>query len=291
MFRRILFPTDFSAYANTIFACLPQLQVMGLREIVLLSVIRPVDVPLPETYNRESLEEKLNIARMALERDKLRVRTRVEYGSPVKTILRVAEEESVEMIVINAQGLTAAQELLIGSVAYEVVRRTRLPTLLVKVEVVREMGHVRCRFACAEMFRRILHPTDFSDCADVAFQMVKQLKNAGTREVFVMHVQDERVMKHRPEEQLDEFDRHDTERLEALCRTLTASGMEAHPVLRHGIPFREVLAVAEEINPGLIVLGSHGRSAVRELLAGSTFENVVRMSCQSVLVVRPEKSR
>lgn len=110
---------------------------MGLREIVLLSVIRPVDVPLPETYNRESLEhwrwsleEKLNIARMALERDKLLVRTRVEYGSPAKTIVRVAEEEDVEIIVINAQGLTAAQELLIGSVAYEVIRRTRLPTLL-----------------------------------------------------------------------------------------------------------------------------------------------------------------
>jgi nucleotide-binding universal stress UspA family protein len=293
MFSRVLFPTDFSAYANTVFACLPHLQVIGVREIVLLSVIRPVDVPLPETYNRESLEhwrwslgEKLNIARMALERKKLRVRTRVEYGNPVKTILRVAEEEGVEMIVINAQGLTAAQELLIGSVAYDVVRRARLPTLLIKVEVVREMGHIRCRFACAEMFKRVLFPTDFSECAEAAFQLVKDLRNAGTCEVYVLHVQDERVMKLRPREQLTEFDRHDAARLEALCQILATSGMEAHPILRHGIPFREALAVAEEINPGLIVLGAQGYSAVREMLAGSTFENLIRLSRQPVLAVR-----
>lgn len=139
------------------------------------------------------------------------------------------------------------------------------------------------------MFKRVLHPTDFSECADAAFQIVKQLKNAGTQEVFVLHVQDERVMKHRPSEQLAEFDRHDSERLAALCRSLVPFGLEAHPILRHGIPFREVLKVAEEINPGLIVLGSHGRSSVRELLAGNTFENVVRLSYQPVLVVRPEK--
>lgn len=298
MFTRALFPTDFSAYANAVFPCLPQLQVTGLREIVLLSVIRPVDVPLPETYNRESmehwrwsLEEKLYIARMALGREKLRVRTRVEYGSPSKTILQVAEEENVDLIVINAQGITAAQELLIGSVAYEVVRRSKLPTLLIKVEVVREMGHARCRFDCAEMFKRVLFPTDFSDCAQAAFEVVQKLTSAGTKEVYVLHVQDERVMKLRPKEQLTAFDKHDKERLGMLCQALTAQGLEAHALLRHGIPFREALAIAEKINPGLIVLGTHGYTAAREILAGSTLENVVRLSRQPVLAVRPNENQ
>jgi len=35
-----------------------------------------------------------------------------------------------------------------------------------------------------------------------------------------------------------------------------------------------------------IALGSHGRGAVQEMLAGSTFENVARLSHQPVLVVR-----
>lgn len=86
MFARVLFPTDFSVYENTVFDCLPELKSARMREVILLSVIRPSDVPMPETVNRESLEywrwsleEQLNITRMALEGRDLRVTARVEY--------------------------------------------------------------------------------------------------------------------------------------------------------------------------------------------------------------------
>lgn len=136
--------------------------------------------------------------------------TRVEYGNPVEQIVSVAEDERVELIVMGAQGATAAQELLIGSTAYEVIRRATVPVLLEKFEVVRELGHVKCHRICEHAFERVLHPTDFSDYADAAFQVVKRLKAAGTQEVILLHVQDERVMKQRSPEQLAEFDRHDT---------------------------------------------------------------------------------
>ena len=94
-------------------------------------------------------------------------------------------------------------------------------------------------------------------------------------------------MRNRSAEQLAEFDRHDRERLEKLCGSLSMFGLQTQSLLRHGIPFRETLRAVEEVNAGLIVLGSHGRSAVQEMLAGSTLENVVRLSRQAVLVVRP----
>jgi nucleotide-binding universal stress UspA family protein len=297
MFARVLFPTDFSSYTDSVLACVPDLISAGLRDVILLSVIRNSDVPMPETVNRESLEywrwsldEKMNIARMALEGKGLRAQTRIEYGSPAEQIVSVAEDERVELIVMGAQGATAAQELLIGSTAYEVIRRATMPVLLEKFEVVRELGHIKCHRVCEHAFERVLHPTDFSDCAEAAFQVVKRLKAAGAKEVIVLHVQDERVMKQRSPEQLAEFDRHDSERLESLCKSLSMFGLQAQSVLRHGIPFKETLAVADEMDVSLIVLGSHGYSAVREMLAGSTFENVARLSRQPVLVVRPPRS-
>ena len=190
---------------------------------------------------------------------------------------------------MGAQGMTAAQELLIGSTTYEVVRRTPLPVLLQKMEVVRELGHVQCSRMCEHVFAHVLHPTDFSECAAEAFQVVKRLKAAGTTHVTVLHVQDERTMRHRPAQQIAEFDREDSERLQKLCNTLNMFGLEAEPMLRHGIPFRETLRAADEINASLIVLGSQGRSAVQELFAGSTFENVARLSRQAVLVIRPQQ--
>ena len=115
MFGRALFPTDFSDYANSVLACLPDLKAAGLREVVLLHVIRSSDVPLPDTVNRDSLERvrwgaeaHLNLARMALEGQGLRVRTRIEYGSPASRIVQVAEDELASLIVIGAQGWTAA---------------------------------------------------------------------------------------------------------------------------------------------------------------------------------------
>ncbi len=297
MFARVLFPTDFSAYADSVLACLPDLKSAGLHEVVLLSVIRPSDVPMPESVNRESLdawrwslEERLNVARMALEGKGLRVVTRVTYGNPAEQIVQVAQEERVELIVVGAQGATAAQELLIGSTAYDVIRRATVPVWLQKFEVVRELGHVHCRQMCEHAFDRILHPTDFSACAEAAFQIVKRLRAAGAQEVILLHVQDARAMRHRSEEQLAAFDHQDADRLDALCRTLNLFGLQARTVLRHGIPFKEALAVADEMNVSLIVLGSQGRSAVREMLAGSTFENVARLSRQPVLVVRPPRS-
>jgi len=295
MFARILFPTDFSVYANAVLACLPELKATGMREVILLGVVHPGDVPLgrafqPETIDKLqwSAEEALHIAQMALEGKGLRVKTRIEVGSPSAEIVRVAQEENVDLIVMGAQGETAAQELLLGSVANEVIRRATVPVLIHKFHVVRELGHVECQRVCAQMFTRVLHPTDFSDCANAAFQIVKRLKSAGTQEVILLHVQDERVMRNRPAQQLAAFDAEDTRRLEQMRRDLVLRGLKAKIELRHGIPFRETLQVAEEENINLIVLGSHGRSAVQEMLAGSTFENVARASRRPVLVIRRE---
>lgn len=296
MFERILFPTDFSVYANAVTACLPSLQTAGVKEVILLHVIRASDVPLPETYNLESYkfikwsaEEQLNLLRMVMEGHGLRVRTRIDYGSPVAEIIRVAGEEQVGMIVIGAQGTTLAQELMIGSTAFEIIRRSPVPVLLEKAEVVREEGHNRCRWACAEMFQRVLHPTDFSESADEAYQLVETLREAGTREVILLHVQDERVMNHRTQEQLAAFDHEDRARLKERCHQLAELGFRSRWLIRQGKPARETTQTADEIKAGLIVIGSQGRSAIRELMTGSTLESVVRLAKQPVLIVRTQK--
>lgn len=298
MFAKVLFPTDFSAYANAVFGCLPNLKVSaGVRVVVLVSVIKDSDVSVPGPMNREDLrrvewivQERLNIARMALEGQGLRVLTHVRYGSPARQILEVAEEEQVNLIILGAQGKTLGQELLLGSVAYEVVRGATTPVLIQKALVVREMGHVQCQIVCEGMFKRVLHPTDFSACADAAFQLVKRLKGCGTQEVLVLHVQDERIMRHRSPEQVAAFDQEDIGRLEGLCHKLHLFGLRARPLLRHGHPVQETLRVAEEEGVTLIALGSYGRSALREILTGSTFENVLRLSRLPVLVVRAPQS-
>jgi nucleotide-binding universal stress UspA family protein len=139
------------------------------------------------------------------------------------------------------------------------------------------------------MFQRVLHPTDFSSAADEAFQIVESLRPAGTREVILLHVQDERILKHRTAEQLAAFDQEDRSRLEEHCHKLADFGFKTRWMIRRGNPAQETVNAADEIKAGLIIIGSQGHSAIRELMTGSTLENVVRLAKQPVLIVRTQK--
>ncbi len=59
--------------------------------------------------------------------------------------------------------------------------------------------------------------------------------------------------------------------------------------LRIGRPDEEVVALAEEIGAGMIVVGSRGLGGIRRALMGSVSDSVVRHAHCPVLVVRKEK--
>jgi nucleotide-binding universal stress UspA family protein len=144
------------------------------------------------------------------------------------------------------------------------------------------------------MFEKILFPTDFSDVAVKALQYVKQLRDAGGREVVVLHVIDQSnlellssfstVQDYMTIEK--EIDRRATEEIGFISNELRQLGFSVTERMEKGIPLRVVLKVAEEERPSVIVLGSHGKSNLEEMLLGSISEKVVRKSKHPVLVVK-----
>ena len=50
-------------------------------------------------------------------------------GDPAAEVVRIAEEESAEMIVMGTHGRTGLTRLLMGSVAEAIVRRSPCPVL------------------------------------------------------------------------------------------------------------------------------------------------------------------
>jgi len=151
------------------------------------------------------------------------------------------------------------------------------------------------------MFRKILllYPTDFSDCAAKALEYVKKLREAGTEEVVLVHVIDVREIETMAtgvaelgmttaeyEEALQKKMRDGAEKkLEAVKEEL---GLKVSVKTPEGIPFKKILRIAEDEDVSLIVLGSHGKSNIREMLLGSVSEKVVRGSKRPVLVIKRE---
>ena len=154
-----------------------------------------------------------------------------------------------------------------------------------KVQVVEEMGRTVCTFACEHMLRKVLLPTDFSECAKQALALALRLAPAGTEELVLMHVQDVRKLRPHLAARIDEFNCTDTERLTALQQELEADGFQVQTRLSEGVPFQEILRTADEEDVGVIVLSTHGRSALGEALLGSVSQEVIRRARQSILVV------
>jgi nucleotide-binding universal stress UspA family protein len=145
------------------------------------------------------------------------------------------------------------------------------------------------------MFENILYPTDFSDASKKALDYIKQLKGAGTKEVVVLHVIDEREIEHiahlaELNVSIEELEKrregYAREEMEAIEAELKKSGFAVKTRIEKGIPFRDILKAEKEGDVSVVVIGSHGKSCVTEMLLGSVSEKVVRKSSKPVLVVR-----
>jgi nucleotide-binding universal stress UspA family protein len=53
-------------------------------------------------------------------------------GNPANEILRIAEDDKMDVIVMGSIGKTGLEKFLMGSVAEKVVRNSRLPVLIVR---------------------------------------------------------------------------------------------------------------------------------------------------------------
>jgi nucleotide-binding universal stress UspA family protein len=53
-----------------------------------------------------------------------------------------------------------------------------------------------------------------------------------------------------------------------------------------GVPIKEILNAEQKEDISIIVIGSHGKSNVEEMLLGSVSENIIRKCKKPVLVVK-----
>lgn len=143
------------------------------------------------------------------------------------------------------------------------------------------------------MFEKVLYPTDFSDVAMKAFEFIKQLKNDRVKEVIILHVIDQKSLDALAIYTSKDFIKFETdweknamEQVAPMEDELKKLGFQVKVRIERDVPFREILKVEEEEDVSVIVIGSHGKSNIGEMLLGSVSEKVVRKSKKPVLIVK-----
>lgn len=74
--------------------------------------------------------------------------------------------------------------------------------------------------------------------------------------------------------------------LNDIAERLAKDGVKVDTVVRVGSPVDEINKIAAERRADLIIMGTHGRTGIRRLVAGSVTEKVVRVSHVPVLTIR-----
>jgi nucleotide-binding universal stress UspA family protein len=135
--------------------------------------------------------------------------------------------------------------------------------------------------------RTILHPTDFSESSDHAFQMACALARDHGASLVVLHVYPLPIAHGEVVARRQENNGYYDELWQKL------HGYEAQNLatavihrLEEGDAATEILSVADELQCDLIVVGTHGRTGVGRLLMGSVAEQVMRKAPCPVLAVK-----
>lgn len=177
--KTILWATDFSKESLT---ALSYANYLGRRfgaEIKALHVVPDFAPALYESRGvvvAELMEKQEESRRQALKKlqrlsDKNEIKFSkliVDTGAAGKKIPELAEKEKCQLVVIGRKGLSALEKILLGSVANQVLRRSRVPVLVVPK---RRVG---------PKIENILVPTDFSAAEererDYAWMLASSLK-------------------------------------------------------------------------------------------------------------------
>jgi nucleotide-binding universal stress UspA family protein/pimeloyl-ACP methyl ester carboxylesterase len=135
--------------------------------------------------------------------------------------------------------------------------------------------------------RTVLHPTDLSEEATLAFRLACALaRDYGARLILLTAYPPpltgaEAVDRTRPDGIADDL-------LAQLRRLDVGPAVQVEYEVEEGRPADMILAVAEERHADLIVMGTHGRSGVRRAVMGSVAEAVNRKATCPVMTVRGE---
>ena len=151
------------------------------------------------------------------------------------------------------------------------------------------------------MFKKIVFATDFSETAQKAYEKLKQIRTeCNAQSVIIVNVVDERevdaisnmegfysIQLDKIREEVEqELVRRAEENVEKCKKELKELGFDVEVRIIVGIPYEEIVKIADKEGAGLIVMGSHGKGIIQELLIGSTSEKVLRKAKCPVLIVK-----
>ena len=141
------------------------------------------------------------------------------------------------------------------------------------------------------MYNKVVVPSDGSELAETSLHYATQLTAKSGAELILLHVCGPEECHCGPEEchiepMHEAYIEHTTEVLRRRLEESGAKGAKVDSAILAGDPAQQIVDYAEENKVSLIVMATHGRSALRRWVMGSVATKIHRCSDTPVRLVR-----
>jgi nucleotide-binding universal stress UspA family protein len=262
--------------------------------ILVVGVIQPsstgatglVPYAMPETDRRAveaAVDGQLADAAATLGSPSRVVEARRFHGRPASVIVEQAARFRADLVVVGSRGLGPIRSMLLGSVSAEVVDHAPCPVLVVRTPAVGSIMLAVDGSVSAERALRHLCDADYLASHRVEVLSVSPLLHGG----ILPPQPDTTALAGGHDRSPMTVDWHRADARAAMAADdLRREGMDARPSVAVGDAAHEIIRAAEDLQCGLIVMGSRGLTGLERVRVGSVARNVLLHAHASVLIVR-----
>ncbi len=288
MIEKLLYATNFRESTFNIVETLLDLRKIGLKEVVLLYVIEREKVAFVPYggYLKDEEERLKEIAHIHFEEWKKKLlelgincKEYIDVGIPTARILRLAEKEGVQLIVIGRRRRFKIKLLLEklygGNITTNLLQRSKVPVFVVDKDA-EFFRKEKEKFIAKTLFDQVLLATDWSLPAQRAFKYLLNFKDLISK-IHIVNVLYERTNG----KALRELEN----KLEETCNFYMKEGIVAEPHVYAGETVEKIIMAAEECHATSITMGTTRRSTFKDILLGNTSRQLVEHTDTPVLIV------
>jgi nucleotide-binding universal stress UspA family protein len=282
--KKILLATDLSARCDRALDRAAALATAWQAELIGVHALEQDDYFRDDRLPSWRQSDPARIVEDQLRRDMLHAAPHVtavaERAEPTELILRVAKARGCDLIVTGIARDETLGRFGLGATVDRLLRRSRVPLLIVKERVRAPYGN-------------IIVATDFSECARGALQTAMAF--FPDRKLGLFHAHDVPLVGLAGAPANGGNDYRDAVAVEAAA-FLAAAGVAEEGRRRFGLlvergsPAELIREYVRDRGVDLVVLGTHGRSALFDVFIGSTAKAILASLACDALVVREPRA-
>jgi nucleotide-binding universal stress UspA family protein len=279
---QILAATDFSTRSNR---ALRQAGLLAQKAEIKIHVLHVVDDDQPDELVRmEKREAERVLAEQLDTMPELRgvqSRPMVVTGDPFDGILRAAAELDANLIVMGSHRKQLLLDVFVGTTIERVIRRGAFPVLMVNNEAQLK-------------YRNVVAPVDLSEASANALRVALSTGLVGDNRATLVHAfsalwKGKMFVAGTEQAQIDSYVASERQRaMDELTTFLVANDLKDGQWslrLEEGGPMEIISRIVADMRPDLLVMGTHGRSAIIKALIGSVTEEALRSLSVDILAV------